>query len=121
MHVLPPRPLDHPLHGGASRQNTPERPFHELGAPDGHEHSCYLRAVWLDHAADDKNVRWTREFYAAMAPYLEGGVYVNDFGDDEPDRVRAAYGANYERLVAIKAKYDPGNFFRGNQNVPAAA
>jgi len=53
--------------------------------------------------------------------HLERGVYVNDLGDDEPDRVRAAYGANYERLVAIKAKYDPGNFFRGNQNVAAAA
>ena len=56
-----------------------------------------------------------------MTPHLERAVYVNDLGGDEPDRVRAAYGANYERLVAVKAKYDPGNFFRGNQNVVAAA
>jgi FAD/FMN-containing dehydrogenase len=44
-------------------------------------------------------------------------VYVNDLGDDEADRVRSAYGANFDRLVAVKAKYDPDNFFRGNQNV----
>jgi FAD/FMN-containing dehydrogenase len=48
-------------------------------------------------------------------------VYVNDLGGDEPDRVRAAYGANFGRLAAIKAKYDPDNLFRGNQNVTAAA
>jgi hypothetical protein len=79
-----------------------------------------MLSQWDSAADDDRNVRWTREFHTAMAPYLERGVYVNDLGDDEPDRVRAAYGANYERLVAIKAKYDPGNFFRGNQNVAAA-
>jgi hypothetical protein len=80
-----------------------------------------MLSQWDSAADDDKNVRWTREFHAAMAPYLERGVYVNDLGDDEPDRVRAAYGANYDHLVAIKAKYDPRNFFRGNQNVAAAA
>jgi len=46
---------------------------------------------------------------------------VNNLGDDETDRVRSAYGANFDRLVAIKAKYDPDNFFRGNQNVAATA
>lgn len=56
-----------------------------------------------------------------MTPYLERDVYVNDLGDDEADRVGAAFGANYGRLAAIKAKYDPGNFFRANQNVAPAA
>jgi berberine-like enzyme len=46
---------------------------------------------------------------------------VNDLGEDESDRVRSAYGANFDRLVAVKAKYDPHNFFRGNQNVAATA
>jgi hypothetical protein len=55
-----------------------------------------------------------------MEPHLERAVYVNDLGGDEGDRVRAAYGANYDRLSAIKAKYDPTNFFRWNQNVTAA-
>jgi len=56
---------------------------------------------------------------AALQPWLEDAVYVNDLGDDEADRVRSAYGVNFDRLVAIKAKYGPDNFFRGNQNVAA--
>jgi hypothetical protein len=56
-----------------------------------------------------------------MASHLERAVYVNDLGADEADRVGAAYGSNYERLLAIKAKYDPENFFRANQNVVAVA
>ena len=105
------------MHGAAARVVPTETAF-------AHRHEqwdCLMLSQWDSAADDDKNVRWTREFHAAMAPHLERGVYVNDLGDDEPDRVRAAYGANYERLVAIKAKYDPGNFFRGNQNVAAAA
>jgi FAD/FMN-containing dehydrogenase len=43
-----------------------------------------------------------------------------DLGDDEGGRIRAAYGANYERVAAIKAKYDPENVFHGNQNVATA-
>lgn len=56
-----------------------------------------------------------------MRSYLEPAVYVNDLGADEPDRVRTAYGANFERLAAVKAPYDPENVFRGNQNVATAA
>ena len=48
-----------------------------------------------------------------MAPHLERAVYVNDLGADEPDRVRAAYGANYERLVAIKAQVRPRELLPG--------
>ena len=47
-------------------------------------------------------------------------LVVNDLGEDEPDRIRSAYGVNFDRLVTVKAKYDPDNFFRGNQNVAAA-
>jgi len=68
------------------------------------------------------NIAWTRALHAAMTPYLEGAVYVNDLGDDEADRVAAAYGANYGRLAAVRQTYDAENFFRANQNVaPAAA
>jgi hypothetical protein len=48
-------------------------------------------------------------------------VYVNDLGDEGEDRVRAAYAGNYARLAALKTKYDPGNFFRLNQNVKPGA
>ena len=52
-----------------------------------------------------------------MRPFSTGGVYVNNLGDEGEDRVRAAYGSNYDRLVALKTKYDPTNFFRLNQNI----
>ncbi len=52
-----------------------------------------------------------------MEPHLERTVYVNALGGDEPERVGSAYGANYDRLAEIKARYDPGNVFRANHNV----
>ncbi len=56
-----------------------------------------------------------------MAPHATGGVYVNFMPDDEAQRVsRGAYGRNYERLAKLKAKYDPGNLFRLNQNIAPA-
>ena len=60
---------------------------------------------------------WTRAFFAAMQPFTERAVYVNDLGAEGEDRVREAYGANYARLAAIKATYDPTNLFRFNQNI----
>ena len=76
-----------------------------------------MLSQWLDPADDEANIGWARECYAALEPHLERAVYVNMLGGDETDRVREAYGANYERLAAIKAIYDPTNFFRSNQNV----
>ena len=52
-----------------------------------------------------------------MQPFSSGGVYVNYLGEEGEDRVKAAYGRNYERLVALKNKYDPTNLFRHNQNI----
>jgi FAD binding domain/Berberine and berberine like len=66
-------------------------------------------------------VRWAREFWEAMQPYTTGGVYVNYLGqeaDEGADRIKAAYGPEkYQRLVALKNKYDPTNLFRLNQNI----
>lgn len=71
-----------------------------------------------DDAADDKRcIAWARDFFAASAPFASGGVYVNFLTSDEIDRVRLAYGPNYDRLAQIKKKYDPGNLFRMNQNI----
>jgi hypothetical protein len=56
-----------------------------------------------------------------MEPHLERTVYVNALGDDEPERVTSGYGANFDRLAAIKAKYDPANFLRANHNVGKAS
>jgi hypothetical protein len=75
-----------------------------------------------DPANKSRIVSWAREYWEAAHPYGAGGAYVNFMMDEGQDRVRASYGANYERLAAIKAKYDPANFFRVNQNInPALA
>jgi FAD/FMN-containing dehydrogenase len=77
---------------------------------------------WGHPAEDEACIAWARGLYAAAAPFATGGVYVNFMPDDEIQRVRSgAYGPNYDRLAKIKAKYDPTNLFRMNQNVVPAA
>jgi FAD/FMN-containing dehydrogenase len=72
---------------------------------------------WDEPADDVRCVRWAREFFDASAPFASGGVYVNFLTADEIGRVRAAYGANYDRLARVKRAYDPENLFRTNQNI----
>jgi len=77
---------------------------------------------WQDAAQDKECVQWARDLFEATKPFATGGVYVNFLTDDEADRLPGAYGANLERLKAVKAKYDPENLFQVNQNIaPAAA
>jgi FAD/FMN-containing dehydrogenase len=73
-------------------------------------------AQWADPAEDERHAAWARETAAALEPYASG-VYVNLLGTEGDERVRAAYGANYERLATLKARYDPANLFRMNQNI----
>jgi FAD/FMN-containing dehydrogenase len=71
-----------------------------------------------ENAADDKRcIDWARAFFKASTPYASGGVYINFLTADESDRVRAAYGPNYDRLVQVKRKYDPENLFCVNHNI----
>ena len=86
----------------------------------------YRDAMWAkvivgvdpDPANKDKIVSWTKSFYDAVHPFSAGGAYVNFLmGDEGEERVKKTYGGNYERLAAIKKKYDPDNFFRVNQNI----
>ena len=76
-------------------------------------------ATWTDSLATDANIAWSRETLAAMQPYSKGGSYLNfpGFGEEKEAMLRASYGANYDRLVALKTTYDPGNLFRMNQNI----
>jgi FAD/FMN-containing dehydrogenase len=76
---------------------------------------------WSEPSQDKPCIAWARKLYDAMAPFATGGVYVNFMPEDETERVRTgAYGPNYERLAKLKAKYDPSNLFRLNQNVAPA-
>ncbi|MGH7230342.1 MAG: FAD-binding oxidoreductase [Nitrospiraceae bacterium] len=80
-----------------------------------------VHARWENADQDKPCVAWAREFFKASAPYATGGVYVNFLTQDESDRVAAAYGVNYERLIQVKTTYDPDNLFRMNQNIPPSA
>jgi FAD/FMN-containing dehydrogenase len=81
-------------------------------------HDFTILSAWEDSGEDDRIIKWTREFGDAMNSVATGAGYVNYMTDDEgAERVRATYEANYERLVAVKRKYDPMNFFSGNQNI----
>lgn len=70
-----------------------------------------------DPANKEVITQWARNYWEALHPYGAGGAYVNFMMEEGDERVRATYGANYDRLAAIKAKYDPTNFFSVNQNI----
>jgi FAD/FMN-containing dehydrogenase len=102
------------LGGAVSRVGTEKTAFHDRNAP----YSFLIVSVWPDPTDSEQNIHWTDAFWQAMQPFSSGGVYVNYLGEEGADRVKAAYGRNYERLVALKNKYDPTNLFRLNQNIP---
>ncbi len=78
---------------------------------------CAIDAVWDEPADSARHIGWVEGFWAAMRPFT-AGVYVNELGDEGPDRVRQAYHpASYERLAAIKRRVDPENLFRMNHNI----
>ncbi len=72
---------------------------------------------WDDPAKDAAVVGWARDLFTAAAPFATGAVYVNFLTGEEGDRIKAAYGRNYERLARIKERYDSRNLFRVNQNI----
>lgn len=82
----------------------------------------YVMNIVAEWPADDaqradRHMEWVHAFQAALLPFTLKGVYTNFLGDEGEEQVRASYGANYERLVALKNRYDPTNFFRFNQNI----
>jgi FAD/FMN-containing dehydrogenase len=105
------------MHGAASRVAPAATAF-----PHRDEHYDFLiLSQWADPTDSEENMRWTRRLFEQMEPFFEKGVYVNNLGEEGEDRVREAYGENYERLVALKDKYDPTNQFRLNQNIRPTA
>ena len=89
----------------------------------------YRDAVWSevivgvdpDPANYAKITTWAKNYYDALHPFGAGGAYLNFMMEEGEDRIQATYRGNYGRLAAIKAKYDPDNFFRVNQNIRPAA
>lgn len=103
----------YPIDGAASRVGADETPW------------AYRDAKWAqvivgvdpDPANASAIRQWCVDYWGAIHPYSMGGAYVNFMMDEGEERVQATYGANYERLARVKATYDPGNFFRVNQNI----
>jgi FAD/FMN-containing dehydrogenase len=102
--------------GGAASQ------IDEMANATGHREAEYILAIdsgWENPGDDEQQIQWTRDFWREVQPFSTGGAYVNFMSADEgQERVKAGYGAEkYERLVKVKNRYDPDNFFRLNQNV----
>jgi len=107
----------HPINGAAQRVGPDETAF-------GHRDKTFspvIVGIWPDPADNEANIRWVREYYDAIHPHsgTEGG-YVNFMSDDDDHRAADNYGANYDRLAAVKATYDPDNLFHVNQNIAPA-
>jgi FAD/FMN-containing dehydrogenase len=103
----------YPVDGAASRVDRHETAFSYRDA----KWSMVMVGVDPDPANADKITNWTKDYWAALHPYTLGGAYVNFMMDEGIDRIKATYRDNYDRLVEIKRKYDPDNFFRVNQNI----
>ena len=107
--------------GGATARVGPgETAFGDRSMP----YMFSIDSIWSAPEDDAANIAWTREYWERLKPYSDHGrIYLNfaGHGEDSDSLVRASYGANFERLTAIKRKYDPGNLFRFNQNIPPAA
>ena len=101
------------VHGAASQVHPDETAF---GLRDD-QWDYDIISQWLDPGESAQHIRWTREFWTAVEPFATGEVYVNHLDAEEGTRIRAAYGKNYDRLVALKNRYDPTNLFRLNQNI----
>lgn len=104
------------MHGVASRIAASDTAFPHRSE----QYDLGIISQWEDSADSESNIHWTQEFWRAMQPNVEDSVYVNNLGEEGDDRVRAAYGTNYERLVKLKTKYDPSNFFSLNHNIKGA-
>lgn len=103
--------------GGATTRPAPTSTAY---APRDAQFVMNVHGRWDDPADDQRGIGWARDFFQASAPFASGGAYVNFLTADEGDRVRAAYGPNYDRLTQLKRQYDPDNLFRANQNIKPA-
>lgn len=102
-----------PMGGAINRVSSTKTAFPHRSSAYG----IHIFPGWIDPGMDDKPIAWAKEFFHAMAPYSNGGVYVNLLGHDEKERVKDAYGQNYSKLAKIKKRYDPENLFCNNHNI----
>jgi hypothetical protein len=93
--------------GAATRAGHPDTAFAQRQA----EYNIVISAQWTDAAQSEQHTGWARDLWSALKPYSSGTQVLNLTSDTGEDAVRAMFGRNYARLVELKAKYDPTNFF----------
>ena len=103
--------------GAASRIGAHETAFAQRHA----QYDLGILTQWARPDEAERHINWTRTFAEAMAPFRSGAYLLNFLGEEGDDTIKAAFGSNYERLVEVKTKYDPANFFRVNQNIRPVA
>jgi FAD/FMN-containing dehydrogenase len=106
-------------HGGAmSRVGESETAYAGRDAP----FNVTAEVSWTDPSQSDEAIAWGRDAWDAIGQHSTGGIYLNfpGLGEEKEALVRAGYGANYDRLVELKTKYDPTNLFRMNLNIAPA-
>lgn len=105
------------LGGAVTRVGAADTAFGDRSSP----FVINLLGNWSEVSEDAINVSWVRSLFQSLRPSMTPGVYVNFMSGDEDDRVPEAYRESWARLVTVKSHYDPGNFFRLNQNIPPPA
>ena len=105
-----------PLGGAINRVKVNETAFPHRNSA----YSFHIFAGWATPDNDTEPIKWAKEFYQAMTPHTNGGVYVNLLGHDDKDRITAAYSSNHKKLMEIKKNWDPENLFRSNHNIVPA-
>jgi len=106
----------YPINGAVHDVGLDESAFPSRDARYGPVFSAF----WEDPAQDEANIRWVRDYVAALAPFVEEGGYINFMSGDDQDRIKTNYGGAYERLAHVKRTYDPDNVFHLNQNIMPA-
>lgn len=103
----------YPVNGFASRIDKNDTAWNYRDA----NYAVVIVGIDPDPANKDRIVNWARDYWGALHPFSENGAYINFMMDEGEDRIKATYGDNYKKLTEIKAKYDPNNLFRVNQNI----
>jgi FAD binding domain/Berberine and berberine like len=99
--------------GVASRVGVSETAFAQRQA----QYSVLILAQWVDPGESQRHIEWARGLADSMRPFSSGAYFLNYLGEEGKDTIKAAFGSNYDRLMAVKKKYDPKNFFSLNQNI----
>jgi len=105
------------IHGAASRVSPTAMGTSELRSD---HYNLLIVATWTDGHDDAIHRNWAQTFWQQMQPFATGGGYINFLGNDAQKSIARAYGENYERLIALKTRYDPHNIFHQNYNISPA-